>query len=143
MRQAGRIRGFRAPLALLAVLLLLAPAADAASLGRQCRRACADEIAACVAGGGRRLACKRQMLGRCRAEGLGACQGSGAPAVLAGSCASPTVIAAQGGTFTGTTSGTNLLTGGCGSSGISPEKVFQWTPTVSGTATIQTCGAGT
>src|SRR5204863_3606347 len=24
-----------------------------------------------------------------------------------------------------------------------PEKVFKWTPTVSGTATIQTCGSGT
>src|SRR5439155_11843344 len=29
------------------------------------------------------------------------------------------------------------------STGTSPEKVFQWTPAVSGTATIQTCGAGT
>src|SRR5206468_8947724 len=28
-------------------------------------------------------------------------------------------------------------------SGTAPEQVFQWTPTVSGTATIQTCGAGT
>src|SRR5436309_11678265 len=75
MRQAGRIRGFRAPLALLAVLLLLAPAADAASLARQCRHACADEIAACVAAGGRRPACKRQTLRRCRREGLAVCQG--------------------------------------------------------------------
>src|SRR5206468_12566877 len=28
-------------------------------------------------------------------------------------------------------------------SGTAPEQVFQWTPAVSGTATIQTCGAGT
>ena len=138
----ARVRQFTRVAAVLAVLLA-ASAADAASLGRQCRRACADEIAACVAGGGRRLACKRQMLGRCRTEGLGACQGSEASAVLAGSCASPTVIASQGGTFTGTTSGTSLLTSTCGSTGTSPEKVFQWTPAVSGTATIQTCGAGT
>src|SRR5207249_4845627 len=80
---------------------------------------------------------------RCRREGLGVCQGAAAPVTLVGGCTSPTVIAAQGGTFTGTTSGTNLLTGSCGSSETSPEKVFQWTPTVSGTATIQTCGAGT
>src|SRR6266571_3790829 len=77
MRQGGRIRCFRAPLALLAVLLV-ASAADAASLARQCRRACADEIAGCVAAGGRRLACKRQTLRRCRQEGLTVCQGADA-----------------------------------------------------------------
>src|SRR5438874_6462 len=142
MRQGAWNRRFTAPLAVLAVLLI-APAADAVSLARQCRQACGDEIASCVAGGGRRLACKRQMLRRCRTEGLGVCQGPEAPAILAGSCTSPTVISAQGGTFTGTTSGTSLLAGSCGSSGTSPEQVFQWTPTVSGTATIQTCGAGT
>src|SRR5439155_1428863 len=43
----------------------------------------------------------------------------------------------------GSTSGTSSLAGSCGSSGGSPEQVFQWTPAVSGTATIQTCGAGT
>src|SRR6266481_2301733 len=60
-----------------------------------------------------------------------------------GACSSPTIIPSQGGTFSGTTSGTSSLTGSCGSSGTSPERVFQWTPAVSGTATIQTCGAGT
>src|SRR5204862_2873425 len=60
-----------------------------------------------------------------------------------GACASPTPIPAAGGTFSGTTSGTSTLEGSCGSSGASPERVFQWTPAVSGTATIQTCGAGT
>src|SRR5438093_7419251 len=142
MRQGAWNRRFTAPLAVLAVLLI-APAADAVSLARQCRQACGDEIASCVAGGGRRLACKRQMLRRCRTEGLGVCQGPEAPAILAGSCTSPTVISAQGGTFTGTTSGTSLLAGSCGNSGGSPEQVFQWTPTVSGTATIQTCGGST
>jgi len=62
---------------------------------------------------------------------------------LPGRCTSPPVIPAQGGTFSGTTSGTNSLAGSCGSSGTSPEQVFQWTPLASGTATIQTCGAGT
>src|SRR2546430_35316 len=33
--------------------------------------------------------------------------------------------------------------GSCGNSEGSSEQVFRWTPTVSGTATIQTCGAGT
>src|SRR5204862_250118 len=84
-----------------------------------------------------------QTLMRCRREGLGVCLGAAAPVTLVGGCTSPTFIAAQGGTFTGTTSGTSLLAGSCGSSGSSPEQVFQWTPTVSGTATIQTCGAGT
>src|SRR5439155_1236263 len=61
----------------------------------------------------------------------------------AGACAHVTVIPAQGGTFSGSTSGTSSLAGSCGSSGGSPEQVFQWTPAVSGTATVQTCGAGT
>src|SRR5881392_1753644 len=74
MIQGARIRRFTAPLAVLAVLLI-APAADAASLARQCRQACGDEIASCVAAGGRRLACKRQTLRRCRSEGLTVCEG--------------------------------------------------------------------
>jgi hypothetical protein len=53
------------------------------------------------------------------------------------------VIPAQGGTFSGTTSGASQLAGSCGNSGTSPEVVFQWTPSLSGTATIATCGAGT
>src|SRR5439155_1474941 len=60
-----------------------------------------------------------------------------------GACSSPTAIPAPGGTFSGTTSGTSALAGSCGSSENSPERVYQWTPAVSGTATIQTCGAGT
>ena len=43
----------------------------------------------------------------------------------------------------GATSGTSALAGSCGSSSTAPEQVFQWTPAVSGRATIQTCGAGT
>src|SRR5205823_2583039 len=62
---------------------------------------------------------------------------------VAGDCSSPTVIPAPGGTFSGTTSGTSSLAGSCGNSGTSPERVYRWTPAVSGTATIQTCGAGT
>src|SRR5436190_759559 len=62
---------------------------------------------------------------------------------LAGACNNPTVIPAQGGTFGGTTSGTSSQAGSCGNSGTSPEQVFRWTPAVSGTAAIQTCGAGT
>ena len=61
----------------------------------------------------------------------------------ADSCSAATVIAAAGGTFTGTTSGTSTLAGTCNTSNNSPEKVFQWTPARSGTATIATCGTGT
>src|SRR5439155_18370037 len=60
-----------------------------------------------------------------------------------GGCGSAIAIPASGGTFDGATSGTSALTGSCGTSGISPERVYQWTPAVTGTATIQTCGAGT
>src|SRR5207244_3603871 len=60
-----------------------------------------------------------------------------------GACSSPAAIPAQGGTMSGATSGASALAGSCGSSGNAPERVYQWTPAVSGTATIQTCGAGT
>src|SRR5438128_3564244 len=60
-----------------------------------------------------------------------------------GGCSSPITIPASGGTVSGATSGTSALVGSCGSTGTAPERVYQWTPAVSGTATIQTCGAGT
>src|SRR5437667_7389614 len=63
--------------------------------------------------------------------------------VPVGTCSSPIVIPAAGGTFNGTTSGPSQQAGSCASSGTAPEDVFQWTPTVSGTATIETCGSGT
>src|SRR2546428_1663666 len=142
MRQRPKTLGFTSLLTLLAALYL-ADAADAASVARQCRKACGDEIAACVGAGGHPRACRRSALGRCKREGVAACQGEALAPALAGSCSSPTVLPAQGGTFGGATSGTSALAGSCGSSGTAPEQVFQWTPTISGTATIQTCGAGT
>src|SRR5207249_201809 len=142
MRPRPKTLGFTSLLTLLAALYL-ADAADAASIARQCRKACGDEVAACVGAGGHPRACRRSVLGRCKQEGVAACQGEALAPALAGSCSSPTVLPAQGGTFGGTTSGTNALAGSCGASGTAPEQVFQWTPAVSGTATIQTCGAGT
>ena len=68
MRHGGRTRRFTAPLAVLAVVLIV-PAADAVSMARQCRQACGDEIAACVAAGGRRQACKRETLRRYTQDG--------------------------------------------------------------------------
>src|SRR5437870_9593614 len=85
MRQAKTNRGFKAPLAFLAVLLI-APDGHASSLARQCRQACGDAIAACVASGGRRPTCKRQTLRQCRTEGLAVCQGTGAQPRRADSC---------------------------------------------------------
>src|SRR5947199_42818 len=142
MRPRPKTLGFTSLLTLLAALYL-ADAAGAASVARQCREACGDEVAACVGAGGHPRACRRSVLGRCKREGVAACQGEALAPALAGSCSSPTVLPAQGGTFGGATSGTSALAGSCGSSGTAPEQVYQWTPTVSGTATIQTCGAGT
>ena len=53
------------------------------SLNRTCSRGragktCPDQIAACVAAGGRRPVCKRQTLRRCTREGLAVCWGPGA-----------------------------------------------------------------
>src|SRR5213594_3046870 len=144
MRQRPKTLGFAFLLTLLAALHV-ARSADAASVSRRCRRACRDQIAACVAGGGRARACRKSLLEHCKREGVAVCGGQAGQisAALAGDCSSPTVIPAPGGTFSGTTSGTSALAGSCGRSGESPEQVFQWTPTVSGTATIQTCGAAT
>src|SRR6266446_3530403 len=61
--------GFTSLLTLLAALHA-AHAADAT-----CRQACHDQIAACVAAGGRLRACRRRVLGRCRREGVAVCQG--------------------------------------------------------------------
>src|SRR2546426_377824 len=142
MLQRPKAMGFVYLLTLLAALHLTT-SAQAASLSRQCRKACRNQIAACVGAGGHPRACRRDVLGRCKREGVAACQGTALAPALAGSCSSPTVLPTQGGTFGGTTSGTSVLAGSCGSSATAPEQVFQWTPTVSGTATVQTCGAGT
>jgi hypothetical protein len=63
------------------------------------------------------------------------------PDPASSACTTPTVIPAAGGVFTGSTSGSSSQSGTCGTTNAAPEKVFQWTPAVSGTATIQTCGA--
>jgi len=56
-----------------------------------------------------------------------------------GTCAAPIVLPAQGGTFSGATSGASQQAGTCAATGSAPDVVYQWTPAVSGTATIQTC----
>jgi hypothetical protein len=65
------------------------------------------------------------------------------PPRTATGCGTPIILPAAGGTFSGTTTGASVLAGSCGTSGSSPERIFQWTPAVSGTATIQTCGGTT
>src|SRR2546429_9615725 len=66
--------GFALLLTLLAQLHV-ATSADAASVGRQCRRACRGDIAACVAARGRSPACRKRTLERRRREGGTGCQG--------------------------------------------------------------------
>jgi hypothetical protein len=59
-------------------------------------------------------------------------------------CSIVTTIPAQGGTFSGTTVGPSSLSGTCGGgSSQAPEKVFAFTPLVTGSATFKTCGYGT
>src|SRR6185436_1065832 len=56
-------------------------------------------------------------------------------------CQAATDIPSTGGTFTGTTSGTSSLvgTGICADAANAPERVYRWTPTASGVATLRTC----
>src|SRR5437762_2840676 len=105
MTQGARTRRFAAPLGLLAVLLTTS-APGAATLARQCRRECADEIAACVAAGGRHLACRRQTLARCRREGLAVCQSADAQPRQADVCRSRKGHSCPATTSTSTTTST-------------------------------------
>ena len=102
MRQRPNTLGFVSLLTLLAALPV-AHAADA-SLARQCRQACHDEIAACVAAGSRLRPCRRSVLGRCRREGVAACRdpASGAPTT--------TTITLTAGTSTTTTTRPRTIT---------------------------------
>jgi hypothetical protein len=61
--------------------------------------------------------------------------------IAATPCGPATVVPAQGGSFTGVTSGPSAQSAACASTGSAPERVFQWTPAVSGVATISTCSA--
>ncbi len=81
------------------VALTSIPSADASTIGRQCRSECGDEIAACVAGGGRRARCRREIMGLCRREGLTVCQspsdsGNRAAGGTGSSLAAPTGLTA-------------------------------------------------
>jgi hypothetical protein len=73
MRQAEKTRGRVAQMMLVA-MLSIAPSAGAVSLRRQCREACTDLIAACVASGERSRVCRRQILRQCREQGVAFCQ---------------------------------------------------------------------
>jgi hypothetical protein len=57
------------------------------------------------------------------------------------SCDAAIALPAEGGTFTGVTSGAGTERGSCAPTAFAPEQVFRWTPAVSGTATFQTCDA--
>src|SRR3989442_4457885 len=72
MRERPTTLGCALMLALLAALHV-GTSAEAASLSRQCRRACRDEIAACVGAGGHPRACRKSVLGSCKREGVAAC----------------------------------------------------------------------
>jgi hypothetical protein len=54
------------------------------------------------------------------------------------------IIAPEGGVALGTTvGGTTVFGSSCGNDILAPERLFQWTPSVSHVATIQTCGGTT
>src|SRR5437016_9030032 len=74
MGQRLKTLGFASLLTLLAALPV-ARSADAASVSRQCRRACRDQVAACIGAGGHPRAGRKSVLRRCTQEGVAACQG--------------------------------------------------------------------
>jgi len=59
----------------VALALIMSAAVHAASLGKQCRRSCAQTITDCAATTGKKKGpCKKQVLRRCKREGLATCQ---------------------------------------------------------------------
>ena len=58
-------------------------------------------------------------------------------------CTGAIVLPAEGGTFSGTTSGASALTGCVTATNGAPEKVYSWTAPRSGTARAETCGTAT
>ena len=74
MRQRPRALGSTLLLTLLTTFLA-ASSAGAASVARQCRKACREDIAACVTAGGGSRICRKSTLGRCKREGPAVCQG--------------------------------------------------------------------
>ncbi|MCC6847212.1 MAG: hypothetical protein IT294_01835 [Deltaproteobacteria bacterium] len=63
------------------------------------------------------------------------------PPATSGTCVAPVLIAPGGGAVTGVTSGVGTLGGSCVAASDAPERVYRWTPAVSGLATFETCGA--
>ena len=74
MRQQPKTLRFASLVTLLATLQVVT-SAHASSIARQCRWACHDEIAACVAAGGHLRTCRKSILGCCKREGVAVCQG--------------------------------------------------------------------
>lgn len=74
----------------------------------------------------------------------GTCIG-GPPAGGCSPCQAAATIPASGGTFAGVTSGTSTLfgPGGCGTDGGAGERVYRWTPTITGQVVISTCSDAT
>ena len=57
-----------------------------------------------------------------------------------GTCAAPILLPAAGGMFAGSTTGASNQTGTCqATTSASPENIYQWTPSTTGIANIQTC----
>src|SRR2546427_9706735 len=107
MGQRPKTLGFAFLLTLLAALHVVR-SADAASVSRQCRRACRDQIAACVAGGGRARSCRKSLLEHCKREGVAGCGGQAgqiSPA-LGGGRSSPPLLPPPGGALRRPASGT-------------------------------------
>lgn len=57
----------------LAMVAAAETSAGAAMFRKVCRSSCQSAIASCMTGGGRRAACRRQVVQRCRREGQSAC----------------------------------------------------------------------
>jgi hypothetical protein len=56
------------------VIALAVSSAESATLVRRCRKACADEVAACISAGGRKRQCRKDKIGQCKREGIAVCE---------------------------------------------------------------------
>jgi hypothetical protein len=60
-----------------------------------------------------------------------------------GACGAAIPIPSAGGVFNGSTNGASSLTATCAATNTAPERVYQWTPSRSGGAVLETCGPAT
>jgi plastocyanin len=106
--------------AIMALVVGLPDDGGAISRRKECKQACGAAIEACVAAGGKRKRCKRQVLKQCRREGVAFCAATTTTTTFGSGTTSSTTTTTPGGRGTTTTLGENVH-------GCTPQNAFDST----------------